>query len=234
MNNKIITVITGTRKGIGRYLAEYYSQKGHIVIGCSRGAFDFNLENYHHFELDVGNELAVIKMFHTIKKKFGRVDHLLNNAGIASMNHSLLTPLKTVTHIFNTNFIGTFLMCRESAKMMCQQKYGRIINFATVATPLQLEGEAIYASSKAAIVNFTEIFAKEIAPFQITINSIGPTPIETDLIRAVPKDKMNRLISRQAIQRYGEFKDVSNVTDFFMKPESSFITGQTIYLGGVS
>lgn len=233
MKNKPITLITGTRKGIGQYLAEHYVKQGHIVIGCSRSAVDFELENYHHFELDVSNEISVVKMFREMKSKFGRMDNLLNNAGIASMNHTILTPLKTVNNIFNTNFVGTFLMCREGAKMMSQQKYGRIVNFATVATPLRLEGEAVYAASKAAIVNFTEVFAREVAPFHITVNSVGPTPIETDLIRAVPKNKMQSLISRQAIQRYGEFEDVSNVTDFFLRPESSFVTGQTLYLGGV-
>jgi 3-oxoacyl-[acyl-carrier protein] reductase len=234
MKNKPVTLITGTRKGIGKYLAEYYSKLGHIVIGCSRGPADFELENYTHFELDVANEKDVIQMFRAIKKQFGRLDHLLNNAGIASMNHTLLTPLKTVNQIFNTNFVGTFLMCREAAKIMSQQKYGRIVNFATVATPLRLEGEATYAASKAAIVNFSEVLAREVAEYNITVNSVGPTPIETDLIRAVPKEKMKRLVSRQAVQRYGEFEDVSNVTDFFLKPESSFITGQTLYLGGVS
>jgi 3-oxoacyl-[acyl-carrier protein] reductase len=129
--------------------------------------------------------------------------------------------------------VGTFLFCREAARLMQKNKYGRIINFSTVATPLKLEGEAIYAASKAAIVSLTEVMAREFAEFGITVNAVGPTPIKTDLIRSVPQDKMDRLIARQAIQRYGTFEDVANVIDFFLRPESDFITGQNIYLGGV-
>ena len=110
---------------------------------------------------------------------------------------------------------------------------GRIVNFATVATPLKLEGEAIYAASKAAVVSLTEVLARELGPFGITVNAVGPTPVKTDLIRSVPAEKMEALLDRQAVRRYGEFRDITNVTDFFLRPESDFITGQVIYLGGV-
>lgn len=232
INNKVI-VITGTRKGIGKYLAEYYSEGSNTIIGCSRGDADFALPNYEHFSLDVADEAKVKSMFRAIRKKHERIDILINNAGIASMNHFLLTPLKTFQKIYNTNVMGTFLFCREAAKLMSKKKYGRIINFATVASPLKLEGEAAYASSKASIANLTAILGRELAEYGITVNAIGPTPIETDLIRSVPKDKMDALIERQAIKRLGEFRDVSNAIDFFIKDESDFITGQVIYLGGV-
>ena len=116
---------------------------------------------------------------------------------------------------------------------MKQNGFGRIVNLATVATPLKLEGEAAYASSKAAVITLTQILGKELAEFGITVNAIGPTPIKTDLIRAISKDKIGRLIDSLAVKRYGETRDVSNVIDFFIKPESDNITGQLIYLGGV-
>jgi 3-oxoacyl-[acyl-carrier protein] reductase len=102
-----------------------------------------------------------------------------------------------------------------------------------VATPLKLEGEAVYAASKAAIVSLTEVMARELAEFGITVNALGPTPVETDLIRNVPKDKIDRLLARQAIARFGTFEDIANVIDFYIRPESDFVTGQNIYLGGV-
>jgi 3-oxoacyl-[acyl-carrier protein] reductase len=228
-----ITLITGTRKGIGKYLSEHYVGKGHLVIGCSRNEPDWSLEGYEHFLVDVSDENMVKTLFSQIKKKYGRLDHLINNAGIASMNHFMLTPASTVTKILNTNVIGTFLFSREAAKLMQRNRYGRIVNFTTVATPLKLEGESIYAASKAAVISFTEISAKELAPYGITVNSIGPTPIETDLIRSVPKEKLEALISRQAIKKYGTVEDVANVVDFFLQEQSSFITGQTLFLGGV-
>lgn len=204
------------------------------MIGCSREATDFALDGYRHFCLDVADEASVQRMFAEIREVYPRLDVLVNNAGIASMNHVLVTPLKTVEKIMSTNVIGSFLFCREAAKLMSANKWGRIVNFATVATPLKLEGEAIYAASKAAVASLTQILARELAPYNITVNAVGPTPIETDLIRSVPKEKIEALLQRQAIPRLGEFRDVANVVDFFVRPESDFITGQTVFLGGVS
>ena len=233
MTENQIMLITGTRKGIGKYLVEYYVEKGFEVIGCSRNVIDFELKHYQHFCLDVADEVKVREMFAEIRRQYGKLDVLINNAGIASMNHVLLTPLSTIKKILNTNVVGTFLFCREAAKLMQKKHFGRIVNFATVATPLKLEGEAIYAASKASVVSLTEVLARELADMKITVNAVGPTPIKTDLIRSVPQEKMDALLNRQAIHRFGEFKDISNVIDFLIRPESDFVTGQVIYLGGV-
>lgn len=233
MIEKQIILITGTRKGIGRFLVEHYTSMGHQVIGCSRNKAEYSIDHYQHFCLDVCDEKDVKRMFSQIRKSYGRLDILINNAGIASMNHALLTTMDTVNKIYSTNVFGTFLLCREASKIMQQNQYGRIVNFSTVAVPLKLEGEAIYASSKAAVISLTEILARELANIGITVNAIGPTPVKTDLISSVPTEKINRLLERQAIHRYGEFDDIVNVIDFFIKPESNFITGQVIYLGGV-
>jgi 3-oxoacyl-[acyl-carrier protein] reductase len=159
---------------------------------------------------------------------------LINNAGIASMNHFMLTPTSTVERVFATNVFGTFNTMREVSKVMMSAKYGRIVNFATVATPLNLEGEAAYAASKAAVESLTRVAARELAPFNVTVNAVGPTPVMTDLIRTVPKQKMDALINTQAIRRMGEHIDVANVIDFFISKQSDFVTGQTLYLGGIN
>ncbi|NJN93661.1 MAG: SDR family oxidoreductase [Anaerolineales bacterium] len=233
MSETEVVLITGTRKGIGRHLAEHFVRKGAIVEGCSREAPDWELPNYTHHCLDVANEVQVKALLSSIQKRHGRLDVLINNAGIASMNHSLLTPAATIGRIMSTNFQGTFLFCREAAKVMRRRRYGRIVNLSTVAVPLRLEGEAIYAASKNAVLTFSQILARELAEFGITCNVIGPTPIETDLIRNVPKDKIELIINQLAVKRLGRFEDVANVVDFFVKPESDYITGQVIYLGGV-
>ncbi|MEM8935005.1 MAG: SDR family oxidoreductase [Pseudomonadota bacterium] len=232
-DQKPAMIITGTRKGIGRYLSEHYLEQGWKVAGCSRGASDLEHPDYLHFELDVADERAVKKMVMDVGREFGRLDVLLNNAGIASMNHFMLTPKSTMSRIFETNVFGTFLFCREAAKIMGRRKTGRIVNFATVATPLKLEGEAVYAASKAAVVSLTEVLAREVAPMGVTVNAVGPTPVPTDLVAAVPEEKMTALVQRQAIWRYGEMDDVLNVIEFFISEKSDFVTGQTIYLGGV-
>ncbi len=228
-----VTLITGTRKGIGKSLASHFVAAGHRVVGCSREPIDWDLPGYEHFVTDVADEPGVKRMFSSVRKHYQRLDHLINNAGIGSMNHSILTPLSTVQRILNTNFVGTFLCCREAAKLMQKRRFGRIVNFATVAVPLRIEGESIYAASKAAVVSLTAILARELGDFGITVNAVGPSPIETDLIRAVPKDRLDRLLAQQAVHRFGTFEDVANVVDFFLRKESGFVTGQTLYLGGV-
>ena len=228
-----VCFITGSSKGIGKYISEYFLSNGNIVYGCSRGDATISHENYRHISLDISDEKAVMKAFSQIRTAEKKLDILINNAGLASMNHALMTPGAVVEKLFSTNVYGTFYCCREAAKLMMSKKTGRIVNFSTVAVPLRLEGEAIYAASKAAVISLTEVLAHEFSPFGVTVNAVGPTPIDTDLIKSVPKDKIEKLVERQAIKRKGTFDDVLNVIEFFVSDRSSFITGQTVFLGGV-
>jgi 3-oxoacyl-[acyl-carrier protein] reductase len=148
------------------------------------------------------------------------------------MNHSLLTPISTVEKILNTNIAGTFLFCRESAKLMKKFFFGRIINFSTIAVPIKLEGEAIYASSKSAVNTLSQILAREYSSYGITVNVIAPTLVETDLIKKVSDTKKEKILQKIAIPKYTQMNDITNVIDFFIKSESNLITGQIIYLGG--
>lgn len=234
MSDHQIMLITGTRKGIGKYLAEYYINRGYEVEGCSRKSPEWNLKNYVHHRIDISDESQVREMFQSIQKRHGRLDVTINNAGIAGLNHILLTPINAVQKIMDTNIKGTFLVTRESAKLMKKNRSGRIVNLSTIAVPMQLEGEAIYAASKSAVETFTKVVSHELAEFGITCNAVGPTPIETDLIRTVPKNKIDKIVQNLAIKRLGTFEDVANVIDFFINPGSNYITGQVIYLGGVS
>lgn len=232
MSQPEVVLITGTRTGIGRFLAEHFIRKGALVEGCSREAPGWDSENYTHHAVDIADEAQVNGMLASIRRRHGRLDIVINNAGVASMNHTLLAPGSTVDRVFATNFRGTFLVCRESAKLMRRQRFGRIVNIGTVATPMRIEGEAIYAASKSAVVTFTQILAREVAEFGITCNVVGPTPIDTDLIRGVPREKIDAITNSLAIKRLGRFEDVANVVDFFVRPESDYVTGQAIYLGG--
>jgi 3-oxoacyl-[acyl-carrier protein] reductase len=232
MDKKII-VITGTRKGIGKYLSEYYLQKSAVVIGCSRKDSSIRQNNYIHYKVDVSDEIGVVNMIKDVVKRFKRVDILINNAGIAAMNHIMLTPMDVATDIMKTNLLGTFIFIREVSKVMARQKWGRIVNISTIAVPLSLEGESIYVASKAAVENITKIASREFAPFNITVNTIGIAPLMTDLIKTVPKEKIDKIISMMGIKRLAKYSDVSNVIDFYTKEESDYISGQNIYLGGI-
>jgi 3-oxoacyl-[acyl-carrier protein] reductase len=229
-----IIVITGTRKGLGKELAEYFLNEGDIVYGCSRRTASIEHPNYTHFSVSVADEEGVVSMVHKIYRTHKRIDILINNAGAASMNHFLLTPFSTAQKLVETNFYGTFLLCREVSKIMIRQKSGRIVNYTTVAVPLNLEGELVYSSSKAAVEQLTRVLAAEIGNSGVTVNAVGPTPISTDLIKNVPENKIQELIAKQSIRRLGKFDDVLNVIKFFIAPESNFITGQIIYLGGIN
>jgi len=228
-----VAIVTGTRKGLGKFLAQKLLASGYQVVGSSRRPAGWDAPGYTHHELDVGDEAAVVKLVRATASLHGRIDALVNNAGIAGMNHLLLTPKSAVEKMFHTNFLGSFLFLREVAKIMSRQKNGRIVNFTTVAAALDLEGEAVYAASKAAVESLTRVAARELGPSGITVNAIGPTPVATDLIKLVPEAKIQSLVQRQAIQRLGSEADVWNVLEFYLRPESNFITGQIIYLGGV-
>ena len=172
-----IALISGTRTGIGKELALHLLSQDFTVVGCSRGDGDIDHHGYLHYNCDVANEKQVIGLCREVATRFGRIDVLINNAGIASMNHLLLTPTETAKKVMETNYMGTFIFTREVGKIMARRKHGRIVNMTTVARALNLEGEAVYASSKAAVETLTRVSSIELAPLGITVNALGISPV---------------------------------------------------------
>ena len=230
-----VVMVTGSSRGLGQFLAYRYVEEGAHVFGCALSPDEtLKHERYTSTALDVTDEKAVAGWVQRTAKQAGRIDILINNAGVASMNHSLLMPAETAKRLLLVNTLGTFLVSRECAKIMQRAKYGRIVNFSSVAVPLRLEGEAMYAAAKAANEVFTRVFAREVAAFGITCNAIGPTPSPTDLIRNVPKDRMEALVQRLAVKRQGTKEDLWPTIAFLTTAAADCVTGQVIYWGGVS
>lgn len=228
-----MAVVTGARTGIGRYLCEHLLGQGYLVVGCSRTEAEWSGDGFTFVRTDVTQEEQVKDMFRHVQQRFGRLDVAINNAGAANMNHFLLQPASTYQRLMETNVRGTWLVCREAAKLMRKRKYGRIVNFGSAATPLRLAGEAVYIAAKSAVEALSQTIARELYEYGITVNVVGPAPVPTDMIRGVPKEKIDRLLEMMTVQRLCTFEDVANVVDFFLRAESNAITGQVIYLGGV-
>jgi 3-oxoacyl-[acyl-carrier protein] reductase len=225
-------LITGASRGLGAALAEHCLAAGDCVIGCGRTPSGLSHERYLHCTLDVTDSDAVEGLFRDLKRRFKTLDVLINNAGVAGMNAIALTPVGAARRMVETNFLAPFNFTREALRLMRGSAAARIVNVTTVAVPLRLEGEAVYAATKSALETFTRIAAREVAPFGITCNAVGPCPIRTQLTAGVPEEKMQALIDRQAVRRWAVPSDVVNVVEFFLRPESAMITGQVVYLGG--
>lgn len=227
-----VALVTGSRRGIGRHLAEHLLAQGYRVVGCSRNEIEWNADGYEHVIADVTAEADVRRLMRRVAST-GRLEVLVNNAGAASLNHALLTPASMIVKLLRTNTLGTFLVSREGAKLMSPAGYGRIINLSSIAVPLRLPGHAAYIAAKAGIERMSQVLARELAPFGITVNVIGVTPIATDMIRGIPQSTMDALVASLPIRRLGTLEDVSNVVDFLIRSSSEAITGQIVNLGGV-
>lgn len=234
MNDGQVMIITGTSKGIGKYLAGYYARRGFRVIGCSRKKVDYELKNYTHFCLDVSDETRVRQMCSEIYKDYGHIDILINNAGIASMSYVLLTPVKVAHDIISTNFIGTFLFCREAVKIMQKNHYGRIVNISSIAVPLGQIGTSVYSASKAAVEQFTKVMAREVISYNIRANTLGLSFVKDSGIAENISDRaIEKTLEHTTLKSWLNFEDVARAIDFFIAKENDKITGQTLYLGGV-
>jgi 3-oxoacyl-[acyl-carrier protein] reductase len=238
MNDKIedrkVILITGTSKGLGRYLAEYYVEKGFYVIGCSRNSIDFTNKSYKHFELDIIDEKKVIEIFNFIRTETKRLDVLINNAvHNPIILSSALISYSDMENAYKTNVFSTMLFCREAIKIMLRKKFGRIINIGSMVTKHESFGGILYSPTKAAINSYSRVLAKEINKAGITVNVVSPSVIKTDLSEKTNKLELSAILSRNAIKDFGKMSDISNLIDLLIRKESEALTGQIFYLGGV-
>ena len=235
MNERPVMAVTGTSKGLGRGIAEYFSVHGYRVAGCSRSLFSLESEAYFHTIVDVGDEKQVRDWVRSVKRTYGRLDVLVCNAGLAPAALLLtMTPAEVLEPVMRTNVNGTFYVCREAAKLMMLQRSGRIITVSSMAVGLHEEGTSAYAASKSAVVELTKILAKELALFGITCNVLAPSMYLTGAVEALGESVVAHALDKLTIKRVLTLDEICNVISFFAATESSCITGQVLHMGLVS
>jgi 3-oxoacyl-[acyl-carrier protein] reductase len=205
---------------------------GDTVIGCARSASDIDHPSYEHFTVDLSEPHQITAMTSQLRRDGRHLDVLINNAAAALMGPAALQPPRACRGMVELNLNSLIHLTHDAIRLLRSADCPRIINLTSVAVPLRLEGEAVYSATKAAVEQFTRVLAKEIGPLGITVNAIGPSPIETDLIRGVSSEQLGALIARQAIRRPTTMADVVHAAEFFLHPDSQMITGQILYLGG--
>ncbi len=231
----MIILITGTSRGIGRALGEHLAQSGHTILGCSRRAQRIQIEGSRHFQVDLTSPDQVKQMFRKIKEEYGYIDALINNAGTSIMNPFMLTPDSEIERLFRINVFAVFCCSREAVKLIRHSKYESpsIINLSSVAVPWSIPGQSVYAASKIAIEQIARTLSHELAEMNIRVNTIGLPPMRTALTRSVKSSQIETLIGRQAIKRMCTISDILGPIEFLLSPASRFVTGSTLFLGGV-
>lgn len=222
-------IVTGASGGLGRAICERLLQKKYDVLGLARYVEDVPFESMN---CDVSSYESVKAVAQVLKKDGIRLDALINAAGIASMNLAVTTPASVAQKIINTNLLGTIFCCQLFAPLMLRNKQGSIINFSTIAVALGLKGESIYAASKAGVEGFTRSFAREMADFNVQVNCIAPGPIDTNLLRGISSEQINKIVSQQIIPKQFRPDSVADLVELLIDSRSNSLSGQLLHVGG--
>jgi 3-oxoacyl-[acyl-carrier protein] reductase len=223
-------LVTGASRGIGLAISNHLVERGEEVLGVSRTAANTEFETRL---LDVTDFRAIKNLSDEIRLSGKKVTAVINAAGIASMNLALMANPLTSVNLVNVNFLGTVYSCQAFGPLLVRNGGGTIINFSTIAATLHLEGESIYAATKAAVENYSKTFAKELSEFNVRVNCIAPGPIQTDLLRGVTEDQINRIVKAQILAKQFEKDDVVDLVDLLLDQKAKSLTGQVFHVGGV-
>lgn len=235
---KRIILVTGASKGIGKSICEYFLKKGCIVVGnynkSEKEAYILK-EKYEHFipvKADISNEAQVEKMVDDIILKYGKIDCLINNAGISKMGLLQDCTLSDYNDIFDVNVKGMFLVTKKVLPFMINEKKGKIINISSMWGITGASFEVLYSASKSAVIGFTKALAKEVAPSNINVNCVAPGVIKTDMLNHLTKEDLDALKEETPLGKIGKPEDVAKVCYFLFSNSSNFITGQVISADG--
>lgn len=241
MENKKVAVITGGNRGIGLAIAEKFAKNGYdIVITYVADVNKEDLEKHFYdlgaklllVESDVSNFKSCDEATKKIMDEFGRIDVLVNNAGITKDNLLLRMPEEDFDKVISVNLKGTFNMCKHVSSVMMKQRYGKIVNISSVVGVCGNAGQVNYSASKAGVIGITKSMAKELASRNIYVNAVAPGFINTNMTEVL-SDKVKENINTQIpLKRMGEAEEIAKVVYFLGSDESSYVTGQVINVDG--
>lgn len=223
-------IVTGGSSGLGKAITEDLRQKGENVVTISRSN---DPEDKNHFSCDITNYQSLKQVYLHLSKCGDKISALVNCAGIASMNLAITTPPLTTERVIRTNLIGTIYVNQIFAPLLIKNKGGRIINFSTIAVHIGLKGESVYVASKAGVEGFSRVFAKELSPFNITVNCIAPGPIKTNLLKGISDEQIKKIVNNQTISQIMQPSAITEMVTLLLRDESRNITGEVINVGGV-
>ncbi len=236
-----VAMITGGARGIGRSIAGHFAKHGaNLAIAdvsedaaretagelASAGAKTMAVK------LDVSKSDQVVKAFEDVVKEFGRLDILINNAGITKDGLVLRMKEEDWDAVININLKGVFLCSKEAVKVMVKQKYGRIVNIASVVAFMGNPGQVNYSASKAGIVGLTKTVAREYASRGLTVNAVAPGFISTAMTDALAENVRQEMLKSIPVGKFGTVDDVANAVSFLASADAGYITGQVIHVNG--
>ncbi len=235
-------IVTGGARGIGLECARKFAAGGAtlVIIDVLEDAMKQAAEQLaaagakqvFTYKVDVTDEAAIEKTLDEVAEKTGRIDILVNNAGITRDDLLLRMEAKMWDLVMAVNLKGTFLMTKHAARHMLRQRYGRIVNLASVSGLVGNPGQANYSASKAGVVGFTRTVARELAKRGITCNAVAPGFIKTDMTDVLPDKAKEMALAAIPMQRMGTAEEVAGVIAFLASDEAAYVTGHVLPVDG--
>lgn len=235
-----IAVISGGAAGIGFATAQLFLEEGAVVNICDVNAQKIGeaikkldgLGTARGYVCDISKKDAVLEMMGRIHDEFGRIDILINNAGITKDAQFYKMTDELFDAVINVNLKGNYNMTKAVLPYMMEQRYGKIVHCASVSAFNGNFGQSNYAASKAAIIGMTRVQAKELGKYGINVNAVAPGSIMTDMYAAVPEEMKQKKLAGIPLRRYGDPRECAQVYCFLASDEASYITAQTIVCDG--
>lgn len=242
MEDNKVALVTGGTRGIGRKIAEKFAENGYDLVlnyvsdNVDLEAINEAFKKYNNSVLILKADISKYEECENLVKeainKFGKVDVLVNNAGITKDGLIAMMKEENFSKVIDVNLKGTFNMCRNLVPYMMKKKSGNIVNISSVVGVVGNAGQSNYAASKAGIIGFSKSLAKELAGRNIRVNAVAPGFIDTDMTSVLTDKVKENIYSQIPLKRMGEAKEVANVVYFLSSEESSYITGQVINVDG--